>query len=204
MRTAFLALAGIAGVLAAITAGIMQAKAADAPTVPYRPAQTAPVPHPVLAWPASIPAQTGQTCLGTASDAVLNAYGLNVPLSQYKTQLYVKGWEDNWAADNDRLLDGYLSQIGLTTDPVGQLSPAALYNDARSGRPILASVMTSKLPWWKVSEVQGSHEIVIDSLQPNGYLQVWDPAWGKYFTTKAAVIANASFRYDAIVPSIGR
>lgn len=155
------------------------------------PAPAATAPHAAIEvhFPEHRAAQVGETCLGTSSDMLLAGYGLDVPLGTFKAALYRPGWNQDTDA---ALLDRYLKPLGLKMTTTDTLTAAGMTAAARRA-PVLLSVWTKGLPWWKVSRVQGAHEILVSNVEGDGQLRVWDPGFGRWFSASPRTLATATY-----------
>lgn len=174
--------------LGAILSASLGAGVAMVTSAPVRPSET---PHSrvqTMNWSAHAP-QVGETCLGTVTAETLEAYGIKVTVDAYKAQLYPL--KADWPAQNEHLADRYLRPLGLHLAPIASVK-------GHLNAPILVALNTAALPWWKVSSVQGSHEIVIVKSYGHGAIQVLDPAFGRYFNTTITTVTSTAYYMEGI------
>jgi hypothetical protein len=145
-------------------------------------------------WPEHGVTQRGPDCLAASSVTFLESYGLHVSQGTF-------GQQDPEANVGHAgvILSGYLRSHHVRVVPAGPMNAAQLRLLLEmSVHPILATLRTTSLPWWK-PYVPGVHEIVLDRLTTTG-IKIWDPALGWHV---ASVETIASGAWEYLVPVRG-
>lgn len=133
--------------------------------------------------------QHGDDCLAASSVTLLRYYGVYV--SQVKFADEDPGASVGHAAV---LINGYLRGSGIRVAPFDAMTTDQLaWTIRHSGGPVLATLWTSALPWWK-GYWPGAHEILIERAT-GSTARVWDPGFGQWHTVALQAIASSAWEY---------